>query len=60
MWPRYRENGSNDHLNMMYEAALRRGQHVHRNVNQDETCLGGDSECPIFAIQLEEAMEAWQ
>ena len=25
----------------------------------DEYCAGGDSECPIFGVQLVEAVEAW-
>lgn len=46
--------------NMLTEAELRRGGHVHSvSYGGGELCVGGDSECYLFAIQLEEAMEAW-
>lgn len=42
------------------DQGVMQGRHVHRMwYNNDETCLGGDSECPVFNMQLEEAMEAW-
>ena len=42
------------------DAALRRGEHVHRVAADNNTyCEGGDSECPLFGIQLREAIEAW-
>lgn len=45
---------------VMVDAALREGRHVHRAVGySDMVCAGGDPECPLFALQLKEAMEAW-
>lgn len=45
---------------VILEAALRRGEHVHRvSRSGGTTCEGGDSECPLYGIQLVEAMEAW-
>ena len=42
------------------DAQLRNGDHVHTvNARDGEMCQGGDSECPFFQIQLDEAMEAW-
>lgn len=50
------------------DGALMSGEHVHRMWMRDdeeflgcddEMCLGGDPECPLFGIQLAEAMEAW-
>jgi hypothetical protein len=40
-------------------AALRRGEHVHRHVGDDVLCEGNDSECPVFDMQLKEAMHVW-
>jgi len=45
---------------VLIEAQLRRGEHVHRVTrDNDAVCEGGDSECSLFAAQLGEAMEAW-
>lgn len=46
---------------VMNDGLLREGQHVHtRNfTNTDEMCQGGDPECSLWQIQLDEAMEAW-
>lgn len=42
------------------DAELRDGKHIHTmNFTYDETCQGGDPECRLWQIQLEEAMEAW-
>lgn len=35
------------------------GAHVHTMRGSDEYCAGGDSECPMFGLQLEEAVTAW-
>lgn len=43
------------------EHQLRQGEHVHRVAADGNTyCEGGDPECPLFGIQLREAMQAWQ
>lgn len=43
------------------DALLRDGKHIHVSnfTNTDEVCQGGDSECPLWNIQLDEAMETW-
>lgn len=40
--------------------AVANGKHVHR-IREDgqEYCMGGDSKCPFFDLQLREAMETW-
>lgn len=39
---------------------LREGKHVHTvSYSYGEHCHGGDSECHLWQVQLEEAMEAW-
>lgn len=39
---------------------LLNGEHAHRmSVDSSEYCEGGDPECPLFGIQLREAMESW-
>ncbi len=36
------------------------GGHVHADlINGQQHCMGGDPECPLYSVQLEEAMEAW-
>jgi hypothetical protein len=54
--------GKIDEQKNVMEALLRRGEHIHRHISpgQDVMCEGGDSECPLWAMQLEEAMESWQ
>lgn len=45
---------------VVIDAELRDGKHVHtRNFSHEEMCAGGDSECPLWGVQLQEAMEAW-
>lgn len=45
---------------LLAEAMLRRGEHVHRvSANNGTYCAGGDGDCPLFGIQLREAIEAW-
>lgn len=45
----------------LMEYKLRHGEHVHRvSENGDTYCEGGDSDCPLFGIQLREAMQSWQ
>lgn len=45
---------------VLREAQLREGGHVHTvNARYGERCQGGDSECPLFQTQLNEAMKAW-
>lgn len=39
--------------------ALMSGEHVHRMYVNDEMCLGGDPECPLWGVQLAEALEVW-
>ena len=57
-WPR--RAGRNIMQQVLIEAQLRRGEHVHRVTrDNDAVCEGGDSECSLFAAQLGEAMEAW-
>lgn len=36
------------------------GAHVHTARADDEYCAGGDSECPLFQMQLKEAVETWR
>lgn len=43
----------------MINMRLAEGAHVHTVKHDDEYCAGGDSECPLFQVQLEEAVEAW-
>jgi hypothetical protein len=39
---------------------LAEGKHIHTyNASSDETCQGGNHECPLWAQQLQEAMEVW-
>lgn len=39
---------------------LREGKHIHTaNYSHGETCQGGDPECPLWQMQLREALEAW-
>jgi hypothetical protein len=43
---------------MDYE--LIRGGHAHTvSKGGDEMCHGGDPECPLWGVQLAEALEAW-
>jgi hypothetical protein len=36
------------------------GKHVHTvSYSYDEKCEGGDSECALWQMQLEEAVQAW-
>jgi hypothetical protein len=58
-WPK--QTGKAIIQRVLRDAQLREGGHVHTVGARDgEMCQGGDSECPLFAIQLQEAMEAWQ
>ena len=43
------------------DGQLREGGHIHSYApgSGEERCRGGDSECYLFQLQLEEAMEAW-
>jgi hypothetical protein len=39
---------------------LREGKHIHTdNYRDGEICHGGDPECHLWNIQLDEAMEVW-
>lgn len=39
---------------------LAEGGHIHTaNASSDEMCHGGDPECPLWQMQLTEAMETW-
>lgn len=45
---------------VLAEAMLKNGEHVHRlALDGNYYCQGNDSECPLWGIQLREAMEAW-
>lgn len=45
---------------VIIDGMLRRGEHVHTaSRHSGEICNGGDSECSLWAAQLDEAMEAW-
>lgn len=36
------------------------GGHIHRvKANNDTVCEGGDPDCPLWGIQLIEALETW-
>lgn len=42
------------------EHALAEGEHVHANlVDGQEYCMGGQSDCPFWELQLKEALETW-
>jgi len=42
------------------DAQLREGKHVHTvNARDGEMCQGGDPECYLWQLQLDEALEAW-
>lgn len=42
------------------DVELVRGQHIHTsNHANGEVCEGNDPECPLWLLQLSEAMEAW-
>lgn len=58
MFPR--QHGKAVIQRVLQEQALREGKHVHTvNARDGEMCQGNDSECSLFSMQLEEAMEAW-
>jgi hypothetical protein len=39
---------------------LKDGKHIHTDSYRDgEICQGGDPECPLWNMQLDEAMEVW-
>lgn len=45
---------------VLRDEALREGKHIHTdNARDGEMCQGGDPQCPLWGMQLEEAMEAW-
>lgn len=60
MWEHPRQHGKAIIQRVIRDAELRNGKHIHTMSARDgEMCQGGDSECPLFHIQLAEAMEAW-
>lgn len=53
--------GKRSAAKFLMEQKIRNGEHVHRvSADGNTYCEGGDPECPLFGIQLREAMEAWQ
>jgi hypothetical protein len=39
---------------------LKDGKHIHTdNYRDGEICQGGDFSCPLWNMQLDEAMEVW-
>lgn len=59
-WHRPRMTGKSIVQRVIIDGMLRRGEHVHTaSRHSGEICNGGDSECSLWAAQLDEAMEAW-
>lgn len=53
--------GKQSAARFLMEQKVLNGEHVHRVSTDGNTyCEGGDPECPLFGIQLREAMTAWQ
>ncbi|MFD4474623.1 hypothetical protein ACFWPU_00700 [Streptomyces sp. NPDC058471] len=56
----YAQGGTGMLTTARIEVALKNGHHVHaHSAYGDVKCEGGDPECPIFEMQLSEAMTVW-
>ncbi len=58
---RPRQNGVEYMRRFMRDGKLAMGMHVHTaRPDGNEYCEGGQADCPLFGIQLIEALEAWK
>lgn len=51
IWPR--RIGKRRYARLLVDRALQEGEHVHTVSARREWCEGGESECPVWARQLE-------